>query len=100
VEELGRRARLGYKHVADIERAVKAPSFDAIDRLASAIGVESFELFIPSADPSVASNLKLRSIVEELDRAGTPAMKRFVSSVLAAARDFESSPSMRKGRES
>jgi transcriptional regulator with XRE-family HTH domain len=89
IEELGHKAEMGYKHVADMERGVKAASFDAVDRLANALSIEPFELFLPTADSVGDPNINLRKIVEELDKHGSPAMKRFLSDVLSAARDFE-----------
>src|SRR4051812_29961989 len=47
LEQLGHAARIGFKHVSEIERGVKTPSFDALERLARALRVHPYELFLP-----------------------------------------------------
>jgi transcriptional regulator with XRE-family HTH domain len=37
LEALASAAKVGYKHVAEIERGVKVPSFEMIERLAAAL---------------------------------------------------------------
>jgi transcriptional regulator with XRE-family HTH domain len=46
-EQLGRAAGLGGKYIGMIERAEKSASFEAIERLAKSLKVESYELFVP-----------------------------------------------------
>jgi len=46
-ERLGRAAKLDYKHIGSIERGEKTPSFDAIEGIATALGVEYYEFFLP-----------------------------------------------------
>ncbi len=36
-EQLGKKANIDYKHIGAIERGVKTPSFEAIERIAKAI---------------------------------------------------------------
>jgi len=88
LEQLGRKARLGYKHVADIERGVKAPSFEAIDRLAHALGVEPYELFLPTPEPGFDTEMRFGDLLKEFKQIGSPAMKRFVIDTLHGARNL------------
>ena len=47
LEELGQSAKLGFKHISEVERGQKAPSFEAIDKLCRALKVAPYELFLP-----------------------------------------------------
>jgi len=74
--------------VADIERGIKAPSFDAIDRLAHALEVEPYELFLPSPEPGVDAELRFSDLIKEFRQIASPAMKRFVIDTLHGARNL------------
>jgi transcriptional regulator with XRE-family HTH domain len=91
LEELGEKAGLGYKHVADVERGVKAPSFDAIDRIAAVFGVHPYELFLPSSEPGVDTKLRFRHLIQEFELVDSPAIKQFLVNVLGLARNLQTS---------
>jgi len=48
-EQLAKAAQLGPKHIGVIERGEKTSSFAAIERLAEALDIEYYELFLPPA---------------------------------------------------
>lgn len=85
LEGLGRAAGVGYKHIAEIERGVKVPSFDAIERLAKALKAEPYELFLPERLPVGDADRNLRLLIAGIERHGTAEMKQFMAEVLAAA---------------
>ena len=85
LEQLGRGAGLGYKHIAEVERGVKLPSFEAIEKLAEALKVEPYELFLPERLPTGDANRSLRLLIQEIDRHGSAELKAFLAEVLAAA---------------
>lgn len=87
-ENLGRAANIDYKHVGAVERGVKVPSFDAIERIAKALGVEYYELFLPESVVAPQEAQKLLVLIRDIERRGTPAMKEFLHQVLAAAMDL------------
>jgi transcriptional regulator with XRE-family HTH domain len=88
LEQLGQAAALGYKHIAEVERGVKLPSFEAIEKLAEALTVQPYELFLPETLPAGLSDRNLRLLVAEIDRHGTPELKEFLVEVLAAGRNL------------
>lgn len=89
LEELGRAASLGYKHIAHVERAEKTASFDAIGKLAKALHVPPHELFVPvhSSEGSIGRSLKDR--VSQMPNHGSPAFKRFAVEVLSLVQRLE-----------
>jgi len=90
LEQLGHAAGIGFKHVSEVERGVKAPSFDALERLARALKVQPYELFLPEhlvGDDEGDQNLRL--LIREIERHGSPRLKRFLTGVLAAAQGLE-----------
>ena len=70
-EQLGQTAGIDYKHLSAIERGAKTPSFDAIGKLARALGVEHWELFLP-------------------DRRITASMEQEISAAIAGDGSFDS----------
>ena len=89
LEQLGEAAGLGYKHIADIERGQKAPSFDAIDRLAEALGVRAYELFVPPGAEQADLDAALSRIMTQVGQDSSPAAKRFLLVVLSLVRGLE-----------
>jgi transcriptional regulator with XRE-family HTH domain len=45
-EELGEQAELSYKFIGEIERGAVNPSLDSLEKIASALTIEVFELFL------------------------------------------------------
>jgi transcriptional regulator with XRE-family HTH domain len=62
-EQLGKAAGLGGKYIGMIERAEKAASFDAIERLAKAFRVDGYELFIPLHRRTDAIERRVRELL-------------------------------------
>lgn len=89
LEELGRAASLGYKHIGDLERGDKTASFDAIDRLAHALNVPLHELFVPVDDSAGSISRSLKHGVAQVEDQSSPAFKRFVAEGLLLLRRLE-----------
>src|ERR1043165_2914195 len=89
LEQLGRKARIGYKHVADVERGVKVPSFEAIDRLATALEVQPYELFLPPTGAEADAELRFADLLKEFRQMGSIEMKRFLVDTLHGARNLQ-----------
>jgi transcriptional regulator with XRE-family HTH domain len=90
LEALGEAAALGFKHIAEIERGQKAPSFEAIDRLAGALGIRVFELFLPLGIKDVELDRSLKILMREVEGESSAGMKRFVFVLLSLLRQLES----------
>lgn len=84
IEELGQEAGLGYKHVADLERAVKTPSFEAVERLSEALQVPVHELFVPARSDGdrLKEDGSLRDTVDVIEQHGSPKLKHSVNRLL------------------
>ncbi len=89
LEELGRLASLGYKHIADIERGEKAPSFEAIDKLVKALKIPLHEFFLPAGAPEPKAVRSLKDLAREIDRNSSPNVRRCAASLLSQLSDLE-----------
>ena len=85
-EQLGRAAELDYKHIGSVERGEKMPSFEAVERLAGALKVDYYELFLPDDLSLGRTDKDLKVAVREIESHGTPQLKQFLRQVLAAGR--------------
>ena len=89
LEKLGQAADIGFKHVADIEKGNKAPSFDAIDRLARALKVSPYELFLPYATNNRLLDQAFQKHIQEIEKNGPAGLKRFLVVVLPLLRQMD-----------
>ena len=89
LEELGKAASIGYKHIADIERGEKVPSFDAIDALAKALEVPPYELFLPIGDKQTKRDNSIGALTRELESRGSPGAKQLAAVILALLREID-----------
>jgi transcriptional regulator with XRE-family HTH domain len=89
LEKLGKAVSIGYKHIADIERGLKAPSFDAIDRLASGLEVQPYQFFwSPELDPKTLDR-ELRDLLRDVSDHSDPGVKHCVVRLLSLIRKME-----------
>ncbi len=87
-EQLGSMADVDYKHIGAIERGVKTPSLEAIERIAKALKVDYYELFLP--DKSLAGQIsELDLIVKDMRRHCSPEMQTFLVQILNAAKELQ-----------
>jgi HTH-type transcriptional regulator, competence development regulator len=93
LEKLGQASAIGFKHIGDIEKGLKAPSFEAIDRLAKALKVSPYELFLPFDLDSAHLDQTLRRITRDIDDSGSPPLKRFLVVALPLLRQLEAESS-------
>jgi len=59
-EELGDKTGISYKYIGAIERGEKNPSIDNLAKIASALKLEIYELFIFEHETDDINNLKKR----------------------------------------
>jgi transcriptional regulator with XRE-family HTH domain len=83
-EELGRRTELDHKYIGNIERGERTPSFEGMARLAQALGVEVYELFLPDRLSVRLLQQELGGIITDLGQIERPDLERFFRDVLAA----------------
>lgn len=87
LERLGQAASIGYKHIADIERGEKTPSFDAIDKLAKALNVPVHDLFVDVAE--VSATPSLGSLARDIEANCSLPVRRLATNFLMQVRDLE-----------
>lgn len=85
-QELGAAAGVDFKHVGSIERGEKTASFEAVEKLANALGVSYYELFLPDDLSAGAIDVTTAAAIRDLERLSDGPVKRFVRDVLSAAR--------------
>ncbi len=80
-DQLGKAAGLGGKYIGVIERAEKAASFEAIEKLAKAFKVECYELFVPINRRSDAVGSEIELLLKNEDRINVSAVQDFLRSL-------------------
>lgn len=96
LEELGKAASLGFKHIGDLENAQKAPSFDAIGKLAKALRVAPYEFFLPYETDDERLARAFAEVMRRLDHGASPALKRLLTVLLPLLEQMETD--LRKNR--
>ena len=86
-EQLGRKANIDYKHIGAIERGVKTPSFEAIERIAKALKVNYYELFLPDRK-APKDDVDFEVLLRDINKHGTPVLKQFLLQIMAGAKEF------------
>src|SRR5260221_14267699 len=76
-EQLAKTAGLGPKHVGVIERGEKTSSFEAVEKLAKALDVEYYELFIPQTRRTTAITGELNKMLQEQGRIDLSRIEEF-----------------------
>jgi len=87
-EQLGVMADVDYKHIGAIERGVKTPSIEAIERIAKALNVEYYELFLQD-NSLVGQTQELELVIKDLQKYFSPEMQIFLVQVFNAAKQFQ-----------
>jgi len=74
--ELAERANISTNFIGMIEQKRKFPSPEMLDRIAAAMGIESFELFSPPASPQAELKKLHEEILGDLNRAISEAVSK------------------------
>ena len=86
-EQLGKKANIDYKHIGAIERGIKTPSFDAIERIAKVLKVNYYELFLPDQITS-KDDVDFEVLLRDINKFGTPKLKKFLLQILFGAKEL------------
>jgi transcriptional regulator with XRE-family HTH domain len=89
LEALGKAADIGFKHIGEIERGEKAPSFEAVDRLVDALQVPLHELFSPFQPADTKA--ELRQLMQEVTAHGSDMSKRLLYVLLTLVSNIDKS---------
>ena len=88
-EELGKLVGVGGKYIGNIERGQKTASFDVIERLAKALGVESYRLFVPRQRRADAIERHLKQLLSQPGKIDLSQMEDFLKALLVALRKLD-----------
>ena len=88
-EELGRAVSVDYKHIGAIERGLRAPSFDVLERLANAMGVEHYELLLPLQNKRLDLGADLSAVMATMTKAQRTTIQGLLTEILRAAKKFD-----------
>jgi transcriptional regulator with XRE-family HTH domain len=80
-EALGHVAGIDYKHLSAIERGAKTPSFDAIGKLAEALDVECWQLFLPDRRITAGMEQEINAAVAQDGNFSAEDMVEFLKTV-------------------
>lgn len=89
-EQLGRAAKVDYKHVGSIERGIHPPSFAALERIAKVLKVEYHELFLP--DRLTTLEQQIRGLVPNAQKLDVEGVQQFFNDLANAVRKLQSRP--------
>jgi transcriptional regulator with XRE-family HTH domain len=67
-EKLAEKANVSTHHIAMIELSRNFPAIDLVERLAEALDVEVYELFVDPDSPGGAVELSRRSLMDDIRR--------------------------------
>lgn len=91
-EDLGRAAKMDYKHIGAIERGVKTSSFTAIEKLAEALKVSYYQLFLPSSRITTAVEKEVNALISDPSRVELKNVEEFLKGIRAALRKLDRRP--------
>jgi transcriptional regulator with XRE-family HTH domain len=88
-EQLGRKAGLAAKHLGALERGDKTPSFDAVEKIASALGVKCFELFVPLNSSTDAVEHQVQVLLANKGRIDVASIEDFLKTLMVGLRKLD-----------
>lgn len=88
-EQLGHAAKLDYKHLSAIERGAKTPSFDAIDRLAAALSVDHWQLFLPDRKLTATLDRDVSAVIATASQISSDDIAEFLRTLRSAVRKLD-----------
>ena len=87
-EQLGRAAKIDYKHIGSIERGIHPPSFAAVERIAKILKVDYHELFMP--DRMATLERQIRNTIPHSENLDGEAVRQFFNDLAAAVHKMQS----------
>jgi transcriptional regulator with XRE-family HTH domain len=88
-EQLGRAAKVDYKHVGSIERGIHPPSFAAVERIARVLKVEFYELFASDRVSTPELQQHLQALLPEIHKLDVEGVQEFFDDLTNAVRKLQ-----------
>jgi DNA-binding XRE family transcriptional regulator len=86
---LGKAVELDYKFIGAIERGAKTSSFQTVEKLATALDVQFYELFVPTADRTRAVEREISNLVENSHRIDAKRIEEFLRGLRSLLRKLD-----------
>ncbi len=90
-EMLGQAAGIDYKFLGEIERGVKTSSFSTIEKIAQALDVEVYELFIPTARKTLSVEKEINELISNSRRIDLTKIDEFLRGLRGLLRKLDKS---------
>lgn len=91
-EQLAKAARMDPKHVGAIERGEKTSSFEAVGKLATALGVEYYQLFLPENRPQASVEREINALLRDESRIDASNVQEFLRALRGALHRLDRLP--------
>jgi transcriptional regulator with XRE-family HTH domain len=88
-EELGNAVKLDYKFIGAIERGAKTSSFQTAEKLAIALDVQFYELFVPTPHRMAIVEKEINELLENPHRIDLKKIEEFLRGLRALLRKLE-----------
>lgn len=88
-EELGHRSGVDFKFLGEIERGVKTTSFATIEKLAEALSVDYYQLFIPTARMTASIEKEINGLLSEAQRIEPAKIEEFLRGLRSLLRKLD-----------
>jgi transcriptional regulator with XRE-family HTH domain len=88
-EELGKAVELDYKFIGAIERGAKTSSFQTVEKLATVLDVEFYELFVPTADRMAGVEKEVSKLIENSHRIDAKKIEEFLRGLRSLLRKLD-----------
>lgn len=91
-EELAQAAGMDSKHIGALERGAKTSSFFAVQRLAQALKVEYYELFIPERRKAESVEKEVTALIHDRSRIDMSKVDEFLRGLRSALKKLDRHP--------
>ena len=88
-EDLAKAAGMDPKHIGAVERGAKTSSFYAVQRLATALKVAYFQLFIPESRTTEAVEKEVASLIRDKGRIEPSNVQEFLRGLRTALKKLD-----------
>ena len=78
-ERLGTAAKVGYKHLGEMERGEASPSFEVVERIADVLGVDYATFFLPDTLGTTDLAEQVRRLADDANHLDPASVRLFLA---------------------
>lgn len=93
-EDLAKAAGMDAKHIGAIERGAKTSSFSAVERIAEALSVPYYQLFLPEDRHSSAIEREINALLHDSRRIDLSNVEEFLRALRSAVKKLDRKQSL------